>query len=179
VDNDIVARMREEEADLARKLAAVRQFLAAYDSNTDDGGAAAGTNRYEEVKKRETQRGKVGIDGYGEYGRQIVAIAMMAMIDTAEPVRTRKIVEYLDAAGVHITGENKINAVGALLSRSNDIVSHGKRGWTLADESTARSIIQHYALNENEAPSDTSPEPQRSAVEGAPTPFTPGINLLS
>lgn len=177
MNNEIVARMREEEADLSRKLAAVRQFLAAYgEAPSGEGEVNAAMRKPAMEKRAETQRGKISIDGYGAYGRGIVANAMMAMIVSPSPVKTRKIVEHLDAMGVDITGENKINAVGALLSRSSDIVSHGKSGWTLADEESARAIIQRYAHNENEAPNDMSSEPQKSAAEGASTPAVARID---
>lgn len=56
--------------------------------------------------------------------------------------------------GVVITGQNKVNALGALLSRSVDIVSHGKAGWSLADyEKAVRIVAEHAAQPKENEPS--------------------------
>lgn len=172
MDHDIITRMRIEEADLSRKLKAVRDLLAAYGQEVGTANvnlpAAAVTPSAGPARAHATSsREKVGIDGFGSYGRRIVATSMMAILMSTGPVKTREIVEFLESMDVAITGENKVNAVGALLSRSSDIVSHGKGGWTVADDAQARDIVSEHAFKENEAPvadaadaSETAPHAQ-------------------
>lgn len=182
MDGEIISRMRDEESALLRKLAAVRDLLAAYGETAASETArivAARGDTLNSTRRTSPSREKVGIEGFGEYGRRIVATAIYGMLFQTEPMKTRKIVEFLEGLKIDISGENKVNAVGALLGRSTDIVSHGKGGWTVADEARAKEIVSKYAHKENEAPSDKSPEPQKPAGESAPTPSPPWINPLS
>lgn len=169
MNQTIIKQMREEEADLLRKLKAVRDFLSAY------GEAPRSDEPVQDVRPKErpagsAPRGKVGIDGFGPYGRRIVAESMKAMLTTTFPMRTRDIVQVLEAMDIEITGENKINAVGALLSRSRDIVSHGKQGWTLEDRDRALEIVGKYAVKENEAPHGEAAGASEADVSGGGTP---------
>lgn len=168
MDGDIIARMRSEEADLARKLKAVRDFLAAYGQAPSNDIPAQGAK-----VQPAAPRGKVGIDGYTPYGRGIVATAMIPMLKTKHPVKTRAIVEFLQGLGVEITGQEPVNAVGALLYRSADIRSHGKAGWTVADESTANEIVSQYAHKENEASHGKAEDASEAGMQGAATLYTP------
>jgi len=147
--DDIVERMRREREDLARKLRAVDAFLAAYDAG-DVAAQTTGSPHSRQKTNSRMSREKVGVDGFGEYGRGIVANAMKRLLESPHPARTREIVDYIESIGIEISGENKINAVGAMLARSADIVSHGKKGWTVADEAVAREIVGKYAQKEKE-----------------------------
>lgn len=152
MDGDVIARMQQEEAELSKKLKAVRDLLAAY-------GVAARVDAVAVVapapaRTASSGRGKVGIQGFGEYGRKVVASAIRVLLASEFPLKTRAIVDALDAAGVEITGENKINALGALLARSADITSHGKAGWSLPNRGRAEEIVGEYAPKENEPPED-------------------------
>ena len=49
------------------------------------------------------------------------------------PVPTRDIMSVLKDRGVEVGGAIPQNNVSSLLSKANDIVSHGRLGWTLAD----------------------------------------------
>lgn len=162
MDGDIYTLMQQEEADLARKLKAVREFLAAYGP-----GSTAEVNGTPAKKSPSGRREKVGITGFGTYGRRVIAEAMRSLATTSQPVKTRDLVPAIEAMGVTITGENKINALGALLARSADITSHGKQGWTLADREAGLKIVAEYGCNENEASKadadDASDDPPSSA----------------
>jgi hypothetical protein len=147
MDSDIIAQMRKEEADLARKLRAVRDFLAAYDVNASNESAPAPTRP---AKVPTQAREKVGIEGFSDYGRGVVAAAMRELLPASHPIKTRLIVEVLQQKGVAISGKDPVNALGAMLYRSADIVSHGKAGWTLADSETAKEIVGKYAPKEND-----------------------------
>jgi len=144
MDADIVNRMRAEEADLSRKLKAVRDFLAAYGAAPVSSIPTAEEAPVSPKERPTGTRPKVGIEGFGDYGRTIIAECMRSMLSVRYPLKTRQLVEHLEGAGIEITGENKINAVGALLSRSDDITSHGKSGWTVADAQTALTIVGRY-----------------------------------
>lgn len=140
MDGDIVDRMRAEEAELIKKLEAVRAFLAAYGGAASPAPASKPANRVSRTGARE----KVEIDGYGGYGRKVVAEAMRMLMASSHPIKTSDLIGPIEAMGVEITGQNKVNALGALLSRSIDIVSHGKAGWSLASrEKAARIVAEH------------------------------------
>ncbi|MGN6271297.1 MAG: hypothetical protein ACTHM0_15540 [Sphingomonas sp.] len=150
--NDIIDQMRAEEADLVKKLNAVRAFIIAYGE-----GDGAPREKAEPMRKATTSaRGKVGIEGYSRYGQVVVAEAMRVLIASSSLVRTRQLVEAVEAMGIEISGENKINALGALLSRSEDIISHGKSGWELSDRDAAKEIVAKYGHKENEPHSETA-----------------------
>jgi hypothetical protein len=170
VDGDIIARMRAEEAELSRKLKAVQSFLAAYGADTGDSSGPA-PRKANPTSSRE----KVGIDGFGSYGRTVVAEAMRMLLLSPHPVKTRDLIAPIEAMGVTITGENKINALGALLARSIDITSHGKGGWSIANTERAYEIVSQYGHKENEAPSETAGASD-AAGWGAPTPSPAPVN---
>lgn len=171
MDGDIVTRLKQEEAELSRKLKAVRDVLSAYGVGDDSSATPS--------PRKSGSREKHGIEGYGEYGRMIVAHAMLVLLTEDGPVKTRDIVKYLEAGNIDITGENKINAVGALLSRSVDITSHGKSGWSIADRPKAIEIVNKYVpksapeAGENEAPNGNAAGASEGGVEGAATPYMP------
>ena len=162
MDDDIIARMRGEEADLSRKLKAVRDLLVAYGQDVGTPHVSLPATAIKVGPPRAaaaaSSRDKVGIDGFGPYGKGIVATAMAAMLDSPDNLKTRAIVEFLEARNVAITGENKVNAVGALLSRSSDIASHGKAGWSLVSDDRAKEIVSQYAHKENEPSEELSME---------------------
>lgn len=183
MDSDIIAQMRKEEADLARKLKAVRDLLAAYNvtaSNEPSQPAAPAKG-----EKAQSPREKVGIDGYSDYGRALVASAMREMLPATQPVKTRRIAEALDEKGIAITGKDPVNALGAMLHRSADITSHGKAGWTLTDPVAAKAIVDKYAHREDgdtfvhkeNEPRSEDAGGSDAGEEGAPTPNPLRYNL--
>jgi len=166
---DIVKQMRLEEADLARKLQAVRDFLRAYGERP-----AEPTSSPPEPPKPASDGGsreKVDITSFTEQTRRSVLYAMQAMTVSPDLVKTRDLVSFVEAMGHTISGTNKINALGALLARSEDVVGHGKSGWALADREKALVMIQKYLPKENEAPSGNPPEPQKPAGWGVQPPL--------
>jgi hypothetical protein len=188
MDSDIVQRMRAEEADLVRKLSAVRGFLAAYGEGPVDGPVAvqeqSSPNPQKPTAKREPgARPKVEIDSFTEQSRISVLLSMMAMTTTKHLMKTKQLVEFVEAMGHTVSGDNKVNALGALLSRSVDIISHGKSGWELVDREKALQLLeQHRSLiggsEDNDPPVDFNvilggPE---AGEEGAPPPTNPWVN---
>lgn len=150
MDGDIVERMRAEEADLSRKLEAVRAFLAAY------GHTAGGEDARPQRQPKQGSRQKVPIEGFGAYGRKVVAEAMRVLLTSDHPMRTSDLITPIEAMGVEITGLNKINALGAMLARSIDINSHGKAGWSLANRAVAMNIVAQFGQKENEPSSENA-----------------------
>ena len=54
-----------------------------------------------------------------------------------EPTNTQTILDYVETQpGVEIAGKNKRNTLSAILSHSPRFRSHGRYGWTLADDET-------------------------------------------
>ncbi|WP_338426409.1 hypothetical protein [Sphingopyxis kveilinensis] len=174
MDAEIINRMREEEAALMEKLRAVRNVLIAYGERPLDPSAAPKSAPAKAAPARE----KVEITGYGAYHRKSVALAMMAMGTSAGPVKSRQLVQFIEAMGHEITGKDKINALGALLSRSVDIQSHGKVGWTLIDREKGIQIAHQYSgLKEKEPTSEAVGSVAGEA--GAPPPADPWRNPQS
>lgn len=171
MDDDIIARMRKEEAELSRKLRAVRDLLAAYGADTSS--QAVPISRPAEVRTsesgRSTPREKVGVEGFGSYGRTVVVEAMRFLQGADRLLKTREIVAHLEELGIELRGESKVNAVGALLSRSTDIMSHGKAGWALANPDMARTIVAQNGHKENGA-SGEPPNAPDVAEEDVPPP---------
>lgn len=138
---DIVERVKAEEAELLRKLAAVRAFLDVYAAGA---GKAAGATTPRAAKpsrpagERATPaRERVEISRFSPYGASVVIAAKRAISRAfVQPVPTRKLAEMIEADGLEIRGEDKVNALSALLSRSIDVQSNGRRGWTLAQEAS-------------------------------------------
>lgn len=152
MDAGIVERMREEEADLARKLQAVRDFLAAY----GDAPAAAKTSTPDRPRSDGGSRPQVDITSFTEQTRLSVVYSLQALTMNPGLMRTKELVDFVEAMGHEISGKNKVNALGALLARSVDVVGHGKSGWSLADRENALAIVQKYAPKENEPESDNA-----------------------
>jgi hypothetical protein len=101
VDGDIVERMRAEEADLLKKLEAVRAFLSAY-----AGGESPPSSKGASRQARGSSREKVEIEGFGGYGRKVVAEAMRMLLCANHPIRTSELIAPIEAMGVEITGQN-------------------------------------------------------------------------
>lgn len=168
----IVKQMRDEEADLVRKLKAVRDFLAAYGEVPQ---GAETERKSESTQRSQAPREKVDITGYGDYHRKSVALAMMCMTAEPGPVKTRELVQFIEAMGHEITGKDKINALGALLSRSSDIQSHGKRGWTLLDREKGLQIANEYGGVKEKEPTSENAVGSVAGTGSAPTQPVPWI----
>jgi len=183
VDASTIQKVKAERAELLRKLAAVDVFLAAYGEQPASvphhaaESSAVVTARLPPAARATADapsKDKKAIENFTPYGRKAIATSMSYLIGRSTPVRTRELVDLLEGIGFAIRGENAINALGALLGRSEDIVSHGKAGWTLADPDKAAEIVRNYAHKENEPPSasadgsdaaDEGPSPPESAQD--------------
>ena len=169
---DIVKQMRAEEADLVRKLQAVRDFLAAY------GEAPKGGEPSTSKTARRSARSKsVPITSYQTDTRTSVALALMFMATSEGLVKTADLVKAIEGMGHEIGGDNKVNALGALLARSEDVEGHGKSGWTVYDREKALALAREHAgqflgettPNEKE-PSSVNAVGSDTGTEGAATP---------
>lgn len=141
VNADIVAQMRREEADLNRKLKAVRDFLAAYGEGPQESPVAVRPRAASIPPVRE----KVEITSFTEQTRTSVVLAMQCMAVDGRLKKTRELVQFIQAMGHKVSGNNPVNALGALLARSIDVEGHGKSGWSLVDRDKALAIIRQYA----------------------------------
>jgi hypothetical protein len=164
VDDEFLSRMRAEEAELTRKLTAVRHVIAAYSGSSPQSSAS-------ETKPRDSQRRpRTSLDGFGTYGRLVVTEAMKALLPAREPVITRKLVEELQAKGIEIRGNDPVNALSALLARSADVTSHGRKGWTITDREKFKQMLGEQAHKQTEAPNGKTEGASAVADTGAPTP---------
>ncbi|MEL7683137.1 hypothetical protein AAG593_13820 [Citromicrobium bathyomarinum] len=140
---DIVKQMRAEEADLVRKLEAVRTFLAAYGEAPKGGTSAEGIAP--KASRNSARSKNVPITSYQADTRTSVALALMFMATSPGLVKTADLVKGIEALGHEIGGANKVNALGALLSRSEDVEGHGKSGWTVYDREHALALAREHA----------------------------------
>ncbi len=63
---------------------------------------------------------------------RILALSKQA-IQERGPQHTAALIEFIEAAGVVITGAHKPTTVSVILSRSNEFLSDRKVGWTLTE----------------------------------------------
>lgn len=137
---DIVKQMRAEEADLVRKLQAVRDFLAAYGEAPKGDTTAASNSRRLPARSK-----SVPITSYQADTRTSVALALMIMATSPGLMKTADLVRGIEAMGHKIGGANQVNALGALLARSEDVEGHGKSGWTVYDRDHALALAREHA----------------------------------
>jgi hypothetical protein len=173
MDEDFMARLDSEEAALEAKLAAVRQLKLVYGFK----GAAIAVKQAASVRPAPTVRPARSfvdrIDKFGPYGKSVIEAATKFLPDeTGHPVPTRDLVEKIEILDIDIRGENKVNALSALLARSSKIKGHGRAGWTLAtpkshDDNQLQGGAAHNAI---EAPNGDAVSASIVADQGAPTP---------
>lgn len=167
MDNDIIVRMEAEEADLAQKLEAVRQFLAVY-----RGSAPKRAERVESASHRTARSAEARLDKFGPYGQKIVdTVDTLLPREGAMPIATRALVEQLTGLGVEITGDNKVNSLSALLARSSKIKGYGRAGWTRKNAEDGERYpfkLKESANGENKA-SGESAEPKEATGQSPPS----------
>lgn len=149
LDDDILLHLREEERELSRKLEAIRSVIAVYaPAHIPNPPPRARPKPSTSVASVMIERAAAA--ARDTYAGDVRAIATRTIESSPVlPVPTRTIVEAVQRAGIEIRGLVPLNAVSALLSRSDDFVSNGRAGWTL------KSFDERYGLSpkENEAPS--------------------------
>lgn len=129
--SDFAAQLLAEEADLERKLIAVRQMKAAYGIATQSPNVTITPAGSELVKVMARRAVSDRMDKFGTYGQNIIDHALMLLPgEDAKPMPTRALVEMFETLSIEINGENKVNALSALLARSSKIKGYGRAGWT-------------------------------------------------
>lgn len=161
MDAAIVQQMQAEEADLIKKLEAVRAFLIAYGAAPKpvavaDRPVATKAAQTLPTAKSTHSRDRVPLERFTEYGAGVVRAAIESVRnEPSRPVMTRRLVELIEARGVEVRGVDKVNALSALLARSMDLKSIGRRGWTLdADNNDQEEHGDGLSPEENEPSSD-------------------------
>ncbi|MCO5064794.1 MAG: hypothetical protein M9924_10275 [Rhizobiaceae bacterium] len=145
MSDTLVKALDGEIAQLERKLAAnpdyiklaeVRRLRALYlgerqHTQIDNPPAPTGVVRRPSLvgntsrSRTSTERQKI-VDAAKDYIREFI-----------NPTKTADIFAFLERAGFHIPGEKPQNNLSAMLSNSPDFVSHGRAGWTLAENEIA------------------------------------------
>lgn len=166
---EIVKQMRSEEADLVRKLQAVRDFLAAYGEKPIGNDSAVKASN---VRPSRTIREKVDISSFTAQTRRSVLLALEKMAHTDGLTKTKELVDYIESRGHEVSGKNKVNSLGALLARSLDVEGHGKSGWDVVDRDRALQLLTKYEYNEKE-PTSEDAGGSETGWGGAATPNTP------
>ena len=170
--DDFVSRMIEERGVLLTKVAGLDVALAAYGvapSHQPPSRPAVAVSKPQAVAERPARSFVDRVDKFGTYGRQVIEAAISYLPPpSGAPVPTRDIVAALDAAGITVRGESKVNALSALLARSSKIKGHGRSGWTLADQASSQMFDDilggDAAQNENEPPSGSPEDGSETAL---------------
>ncbi len=97
------------------KIKHLQQLLALYD------GTAPKTPR----PARARRKGSAGREAALRHAADFIR-------DSDGPMRTADILAYLELHNVIIDGQAPVSNLSAMLSRSEDFISHGRAGWTLA-----------------------------------------------
>jgi hypothetical protein len=154
--SSFIEQAKAERAALMTKVSALDAVIAAYGDGTGNvkvkasAAIAVGDTRPPAFAGGgPAKRERVPLDRFSHYGQDIIRAAMEIVDNSVVvPVPTRKLVEEIEKRGLEIRGVDKVNALSALLARSLDLNSNGRRGWTLPefDERYGRKP------DENEAP---------------------------
>lgn len=159
MDDAILKVMEAEAEQLEAKLSAIRSVISLYRSGKSHVANVAPST----VPTRD------GVAMVGTlFARQTnVEIVRRVAIETVStspilPVPTREIMRELVRQGVHIAGKEPQNVVSSILSRTVELQSNGRSGWTL------RSQEQRYgasASNENGASQGTAVDAPETATQ--------------
>lgn len=141
MDDAIIHAMEAEAQQLEAKLSAIRSVISLYRAGERREVAAApraGSSRAT-APKGEARQTNVDIV-------RKVAIEVVQTSPTL-PVPTRAIMSELARRGVEIAGKEPQNVVSSILSRTPDLKSNGRAGWTISEQDP-----WVFTPNENEPP---------------------------
>ena len=174
MDDNIVEALRAEAARLQDKLAAIEAVIRVYGSPalvvSQRPTATAAANSIA-PRASADGLGQVGLMGSG-YAREVRTAAKQIITDApTRPVPTRIIVKGIKERGIVIRGQRELNAISALLSRSDYFKNVDRMGWVLADDENYRA----YPGNEN---GEATAEPD-DRDEGASDPLAPDFQPLT
>lgn len=163
----IIVVLRDEEADLARKLAACRAMLTAY-----AGDQASDDNVVTERAMKSDGRVKTdpgGATRASSYVRDVLKASHVVISDNAGgPVPTRVMLDGVQRHGIEVRGKEPQNALSAILSRASDFQNRRGEGWVVATQQHADDVADVGLLSENEA--STGQAKDASEVEGVAAP---------
>lgn len=157
MDDDFIAKIDAEEAALEVKLAALRQLKAVYGMGPKPATRPSARATSAPTGPRPSRPLSDRMDKFGSYGSSVINAAMDFLPGVNQrPIMTRDLVEKLEARGVAIRGENKVNALSALLARSTRVKGHGRSGWTSTVDWTASTNFDEM-LGGNAPPNENEP----------------------
>lgn len=144
MEKQFLVQLQQEESELSRKLDAIRGVIAVYAPH-----AATFLKPMSTLKVASALAERAVKASKDNYAKEVRAIAADVIRNSPSlPVPTKVIVDRVLLHGMEIRGQNALNAVSALLSRSEDFVANGRSGWTLAEMNQSYG----FSPNENEAP---------------------------
>ena len=136
----LVEALRREERELEqqlqshpafRKLKKVRALLREYDTDAPQGELAVyGAEKPKIVRKR--------LKPADDSDPILVRAAEIVADAGGVPLRTAIIYQHLEEEGYQVPGQEPRNTLSARLSNSPMFKSHGRAGWTLADEAKSQ-----------------------------------------
>jgi len=164
MDDDIIDRMRREEAELLRKLEAVRGLLRAYGDISD--GVVCDDFADAEIRKplfrqaprsKGVVREKMPLERFSPYGQSVVKAAIEeCQSHRGRPISSREMVTRVERRGIEVQGKDPANAISALLARSADLMPNGRKGWTLANPNAFDELLLSREAQTEEEPHSVS-----------------------
>lgn len=172
MDAEIIDRMRREEAELTRKLEAVRGLLRAYGATpfVSQTEQQSGSKTREATSGGNANRGreKMPLERFSEYGQSVVKAAIKECArQLGKPISSRNMVDLVEKQGIEVSGQDKINALSALLARSIDLETNGRKGWTLSEEYRERQDREIREMFEDEPRKENAPQNGLPDILGA------------
>lgn len=165
MDIAILKVMEAEAQQLEAKLSAIRSVISLYRNDASAGSnvtpaltqtvapipVATKTAIFRALMERQTNVDIV----------RRVAIEAVSTSPTL-PVPTREIMRELERQGVHVVGAVPQNVVSSILSRTPELMSNGRSGWTLTPQEFGVSAPnENGALNSSAASApETAPDAQ-------------------
>lgn len=177
MDDDIIDRMRREEAELVRKLEAVRALLRAYGGASDSivvSGAAQAeirkTPSQQAPRSKASAREKMPLERFSPYGQLVVKAAIdECRSHLGRPIPSRHMVDLVEKRGIEVQGKDKANAISAMLARSIDLMPNGRKGWTLANPDDFDELLLSREVQTEEEPHSASAGGSSAEKGDAPT----------
>ena len=172
LDQSIIEHLRAEEAELISKLEAIRSVLIVYGADVKTGASFSAPHIAKQASallEGNTARVRAPLDRFSAYGANVIRTAMRCIEEhPIVPVPTRLLVDLIQERGVEIRGEDKVNALSALLARCLEVKSNGRRGWTIEHDEEESG---EDGPNENEASHGQAGDASDARAKGAANPF--------
>lgn len=137
----ILTKRKEQQEKLDRELQHLLSFEEVYNMFAEGGGHLPG-HGFRNRNKKTPGPNTAFLPGSNSEKIEAAAIAVLA--ESAEPLQIAKLLELVQARGVHVNGKRPRTVLAAVLSRSGKVYYHHPFGWQFVTE-VAHPIEDEYA----------------------------------